>query len=358
MSPSSPRVRVRVRPHGCCRFRRIPQAYRNDTLKKNQYQDPAFSFSRLELVGDEHTGDDGGGDDTLKKHSGERASNFGVTSKSVSRRQAVTAGFSGGFGLASFATLVVALEAESPPSAYAYGLERPPPRSFNPLGDAFSKLPKKKYTPSTSNLEEAKEKGERLREERAEAENPGELVTMPSGLQYREISTGTKGPVVQKGDVVEFTYIVYRLSSGAYFKYSSGGRPVLLYSYGYGNEGQNDVGDTWRATLNTKDLPLAASAAMVGMRRGGRRRILIPPQFGWTDNAVGPKPQTFGAYRRLEQHKDEPLLFEVEVARVLPGGREVPDEEALPEDTNTDNVEPLYKLPAPPTQPFVSTTSS
>ncbi len=34
-------------------------------------------------------------------------------------------------------------------------------------------------------------------------------------------------------------------------------------------------------------LPAAVTSGMVGMREGGRRRILVPPQLGWTSDKVG-----------------------------------------------------------------------
>jgi hypothetical protein len=41
-------------------------------------------------------------------------------------------------------------------------------------------------------------------------------------------------------------YTVYRLSSGGYYKYSGGGTPVYMWSVGYGQEGKDDVGETYR----------------------------------------------------------------------------------------------------------------
>jgi hypothetical protein len=35
-----------------------------------------------------------------------------------------------------------------------------------------------------------------------------------------------------------------------------------------------------------QSLPAAATPAVVGMRQGGRRRILIPPRYGWVDDQV------------------------------------------------------------------------
>ena len=73
-----------------------------------------------------------------------------------------------------------------------------------------------------------------------------------------------QGAAIEAGSVVGIRYIVYRLSSGAYFKYSSGGKPVFLWSLGYGNEGQDDVGDLYTFTLGvTGDLPRAVPSALV-----------------------------------------------------------------------------------------------
>jgi hypothetical protein len=43
---------------------------------------------------------------------------------------------------------------------------------------------------------------------------------------------------VVPGAVCQIRYTVYRLSSGAYFKESSGGKPVYMFSSGYGKEGK------------------------------------------------------------------------------------------------------------------------
>eukprot|EP00803_Ostreobium_quekettii_P006690 evm.model.scf_699.3 EVM.evm.TU.scf_699.3 scf_699:62775-66066(-) len=96
-------------------------------------------------------------------------------------------------------------------------------------------------------------------------------------------------------------------------------------------------------------LPAAATPAVVGMKEGGRRRILIPPEYGWVNDSVGPIPDTFGGRRRLAAHKDEPLLLEVELTKVYPSG----DLDAQgSENAGSGSGEP-FKLPAPPS-PFES----
>ena len=47
------------------------------------------------------------------------------------------------------------------------------------------------------------------------------------------------------GSQCEISYTVYRLSSGGYFKNSSGGTPVYMWSVGYGKEGREDLGATY-----------------------------------------------------------------------------------------------------------------
>ncbi len=57
------------------------------------------------------------------------------------------------------------------------------------------------------------------------------------------------------GGLCDIRYTIYRLSSGGYYKYSSGGTPVFLFSLGYGQQGQDDLGDVhrfrWVAVLGT-----------------------------------------------------------------------------------------------------------
>ncbi len=220
------------------------------------------------------------------------------------------------------------------------------------------------------NIDEARRRGEAAREAREAAEEAGTLVELPSGVrvralplcsaavhalrshadaaaQFRELQVGSRGEPAAAGARVDMLFSVFRLSPGAYFKNSGGGTPVLLFSSGYGSEGQDDVGVPYECVLGARDaLPAAVAPAVVGMRAGGVRRVLVPPRLGYTSDSVRPRPPTFGAGRRLANHADEPLLFEIELVRVRPaaGAGDAAAEEAL----RLPDGAAAFRMPLPP----------
>lgn len=73
-----------------------------------------------------------------------------------------------------------------------------------------------------------------------------------------------------------------------------------------------------RLQLGSGDVIEGLEAALVGMRQGGKRRILVPPEAGYVSNVLQPQMPTFATKRQLANHSSEPLLFEVELLRVVP----------------------------------------
>lgn len=205
-------------------------------------------------------------------------------------------------------------------------------------------------------LDSAREAGEQALEveerRRAEEEGAQPLVTLPSGVQYRELATGSLDmPSAERGDVLDVQYKVFRLASGAYFKYSSGGTAIYMWSLGFGEEGKNDLGAIYRFELGElRSMPAAATPAIVGMRPGGVRRILVPPQYGWVDSDVRPRPDTFGAGRRLAAHGDEPLLLEITLVRARQGVGGATAGAGRPEPELRPGLP--FKLPGPPSGVF------
>jgi len=224
------------------------------------------------------------------------------------------------------------------PNARAYGLNKPPSASPAP----FFGGRRESYEERVRKMRDA----ESVRDARdAEVEADAPTTTLPNGLRYREYVTGEVGEEAMAGSRVDARYKVFRLSSGAYFKYSSGGTPVLLWSRGYGAEGRDDVGETISFVLGETPLPRAVTPCVVGMKKGSVRRILVPPNLGWVNDDVVPRPDSFGAVRRLINYKDGPLLFEIEVVKVR-NGAEVKDGDVKGIEMEGDFS---YRLPAPPT---------
>mmetsp|Transcript_28646 Transcript_28646/g.91370 ORF Transcript_28646/g.91370 Transcript_28646/m.91370 type:complete len:263 (-) Transcript_28646:17-805(-) len=99
---------------------------------------------------------------------------------------------------------------------------------------------------------------------------------------------------------------------------------------------QGDDTNLLRFTLGDGSMIPAFDEALVGMRAGGVRRILVPPgQFSYplgndgkqTMDMLGPRPSTFSGRRALDfvlknnGNIDKTLLFDLEVLEVSPTGQ-------------------------------------
>ena len=96
---------------------------------------------------------------------------------------------------------------------------------------------------------------------------PG-AVTTPSGLQYKDIRVGS-GPAAVKGSTVTFHYKGY-LTGGRVFDSSrekASPMPIV--------------------TTLPSQMPLAFNGGVLGMRPGGIRKLVVPPQLGYGDQGAG-----------------------------------------------------------------------
>jgi FKBP-type peptidyl-prolyl cis-trans isomerase len=71
--------------------------------------------------------------------------------------------------------------------------------------------------------------------------------------------------------------------------------------------------------LGAGELIPGLEEVLTGMQQGGKRRALIPPEVGYAGLASEPQPPTFATKRQLENHKSEPLLFELQLLKVRSG---------------------------------------
>ncbi|XP_034678101.1 peptidyl-prolyl cis-trans isomerase FKBP16-1, chloroplastic [Vitis riparia] len=124
---------------------------------------------------------------------------------------------------------------------------------------------------------------------------------LANGVRFQDVVEGD-GPEAQEGDLVEVNYVCRR--SNGYFvhstvdQFSGESMPVVLPL----DENQTIKG--------LKDV-------LVGMKVGGKRRALIPPSVGYINENLKPIPDEFGPRRSLFSHAKEPLVFEVQLLKVL-----------------------------------------
>ncbi|KAH7861465.1 hypothetical protein Vadar_026578 [Vaccinium darrowii] len=125
---------------------------------------------------------------------------------------------------------------------------------------------------------------------------------LSSGVRIQDIIEG-EGPEAQEGNLVEVNYVCRR--SNGYFvhstvdQFSGESSPVVLL-------------------LDEKQIIKGLKEVLVGMKVGGKRRALIPPSQGYINEYLQPVPDEFGPRRSLLSHANEPLVFEVQLLKVLP----------------------------------------
>lgn len=129
----------------------------------------------------------------------------------------------------------------------------------------------------------------------ADAANP--TVKLGDGVRYKVLKAGSGPAAVGDGSVVDLAYSISQ-SSGAY-----------MYSSGFGYEktasGDRDVLETYRAKVGSRDVPVGIERALVGMKKGERRRVELPPAVGLATSEWRPEPttrrgkSTITGYRRI-----------------------------------------------------------
>ena len=166
-------------------------------------------------------------------------------------------------------------------------------------------------------IESCREEGERRIAQ--DELDKGPIVRLPGGIRFREPKRGSGDEVLREGDVAEITFVVT----------TTGGN--YMYSFGRSIEpGQADYGETLRVLLGRHDVPIAVERAMVGMRRGGVRRIEVPPALGFSTSGGEPAPVSFSGRKKMERYEalltgnglqpgyEALLIFEVEVVKIKP----------------------------------------
>ena len=143
---------------------------------------------------------------------------------------------------------------------------------------------------------------------------PGVLVTLPSGIQYRELDEARA--TENRAEGRHALRAVHRTAwPRARGKYSSGGTPIHVGAWvRHGGPGgcRRDVQVRARRAKRAPARRCAGGARHARGPGGGSGAS----RARWVSGDVNPKPPTFGAGRRLANHREEPLLMEVDLVRV------------------------------------------
>jgi FKBP-type peptidyl-prolyl cis-trans isomerase FkpA len=118
-------------------------------------------------------------------------------------------------------------------------------------------------------------------------EKKGKVVTTKSGLKYEDLKVGT-GDEAKKGDSVEVHYTGWLAKDGKKFDSSVGKKPFTF------KLGAGKVIKGW-------------DEGLVGMKVGGKRKLMIPAKLGYGAEGAGDA---------IPPNAD--LVFEVELLRVNP----------------------------------------
>ncbi len=94
-----------------------------------------------------------------------------------------------------------------------------------------------------------------------------EMTRTPSGLYYRDLVEGT-GPLAEPGDHVVVHYTGW-LPNGRQF------------------DSSRERGEPFDFTLGGRQVIQGWDEGVAGMREGGRRQLVIPPELGYGDRGMG-----------------------------------------------------------------------
>eukprot|EP00612_Vaucheria_litorea_P000545 CAMPEP_0171453914 /NCGR_PEP_ID=MMETSP0945-20130129/1420_1 /TAXON_ID=109269 /ORGANISM="Vaucheria litorea, Strain CCMP2940" /LENGTH=125 /DNA_ID=CAMNT_0011978853 /DNA_START=341 /DNA_END=718 /DNA_ORIENTATION=+ len=114
------------------------------------------------------------------------------------------------------------------------------------------------------------------------------------------------GPVLKAGDVAYIQFSVLRIN-GDY-----------MFSLGKETTLNKDTTEQYRMVYGAKQVPEGVERGMNGMREGGERRIVVPSEMGWGTSNGLPMPDNFSGKRKLELYRNQPLMMDVELQRIIP----------------------------------------
>jgi FKBP-type peptidyl-prolyl cis-trans isomerase len=140
-----------------------------------------------------------------------------------------------------------------------------------------------------------------------------DFVSLDNGLKYKEVRAGTGDKAVM-GDTVSIQFSGRCLNLNGKKFISTQDKSMLSSGL--------DVSEPFIFTLGGGTVVPGLEQAIVGMQKGGYRRVVIPQALGYdSDMKLGPTPGSFEESRSLQSivknpNRDASLLFDVSLERI------------------------------------------
>jgi FKBP-type peptidyl-prolyl cis-trans isomerase len=153
-------------------------------------------------------------------------------------------------------------------------------------------------TRKCTDIESCRELGEQ-KVEKDLKENP--RVKLDNGVRYKVLRPGTDDAVVKDGSTVDIIYSVSKPGEGYMFSQGFGFEKIDAMGDG---KMQSDLGmDSLRIKVGAKDVPICIESALVGMKRGERRRVELPASVGFATSDWKPEPRTNRGKAALDNYR-------------------------------------------------------
>lgn len=158
-------------------------------------------------------------------------------------------------------------------------------------------LPELPVYAKCADIETCREEGERKIEADLKA-NP--IIKLSDGVRYRVLQPSShSGAKVSVGSSIDLIYSI-STASGQYM-YSKG---FGYEKVNFGGKQQSDLGlDSIRVVVGKQNVPVGIESALIGMGRGERRRVELPPGVGFETSNYEPQPTTRRGITQIEQYK-------------------------------------------------------
>jgi hypothetical protein len=148
-----------------------------------------------------------------------------------------------------------------------------------------------------TDIESCREIGER-KVEKDIIENP--VTKLESGSRYKVLQPGTGEKIVGNNSNIDLIFSVSTMSGG------------YMYSRGFGYE-KVDMGngkmvkdaglDSIRVKIGERNVPVGIEDALIGMKKGEKRRVELPPSIGLITSNWQPEPTTRGGKAGLQGYR-------------------------------------------------------